>query len=210
MSCVSLQSLPPRSQSAGMNGPMFSMANMMPGNNMPPKNSMMGGPGSDPMTSVAQWVQQQNENLQEGPDFSQAQMNPGNFSPPGITGPGGSYSCASDMPPMSQSSWMGPNGPEGVPSPSDFGSMMGGGGPPGRFMPGGPQNALLQQQKVPNENLTVATERRTAGEDAQNSSDALPRTGWPTQQRRSYARRSSWSHDAYGAERTWSAWANGS
>ena len=133
----------------------------MPGPGMTPNGPQgphgpHGPPGMKPgpdnsMNTVAQWVQQQNDNLQQqGVNFSPTSGNPP-FSPTGQNfGPGG---------PSPSGPWPAGQGPppQGMQSPEFM--MEGGPGFPGgqqgfnMMNAGGPSNNLLQN-KVPNENLT--------------------------------------------------------
>ena len=119
------------------------------------------------MSSVAQWVQQQNQNLeQQGANFSSPnQMNLG-FSPPGSSG--------NMMPPNMRPGWPPGQMPPGMRSPNSFGPGMAQGGPgghpgfmarmggclpPGHVLANLPHPNLLHN-KVPNENLTPEQRQR--------------------------------------------------
>ena len=117
------------------------------GSGMPPRtaaNTRMLE-GNNPMTSVAQWVQQQNASMHLGPGPGHSPP----FSP-------NSFSQAGGMPPPNSGmGWQGPVGHQpggpGMGPSSEFDMMM-----EGQFMnnmPPGSQGNLLQN-KVPNENLT--------------------------------------------------------
>ena len=126
--------------------------------------SVMASKGSpmpvagDSMSSVAQWVQQQNANLEQGnfsspPNPHQLQSHHDNFSPPSV-----SFPPNPNLPPNPNGPW--PDGalpPHDVTSPDGMNSQMPP-GPPTSF-PGGapgmcPPSSNLSVNKVPNENLT--------------------------------------------------------
>ena len=124
------------------------------------------------MSSVAQWVQQQNQNLeQQGANFSSPnQMNLG-FSPSGSSG--------NMMPQNMRPGWPPGQMPPGMRSPNSFGPGMAPGGPGGHPIQGHPgfmarmggclppghvlanlPHPNLLHNKVPNENLTPEQRQR--------------------------------------------------
>ena len=115
-----------------------------------PHGMKQGGPDNS-MNTVAQWVQQQNDNLQQqGVNFSPNSGNPP-FSPTGQNFGHGGPSPLGPWP-----SGQGPP-PQGMHSPEFMIEQNGPGFPEGRpgfnlMVGGGPSNLL--QNKVPNENLT--------------------------------------------------------
>ena len=165
--------------------PLYSMSNMRPPNANAIKSQAMMGQNnmSSAMDNVAEWVQQQNQNLQtqnfspnNGPQPGQMGPVPANnmnFSPnqnmpPNMGGPPGNYPPGNNPgmgPQWNPSSQSGPM--PGMNSPPDLASFMGpgpGGGPGGMGfdpmqdlpnMPNMPNmRTNLSHDKVPNENLT--------------------------------------------------------
>ena len=115
-------------------------------------------PSNDSMSSVAQWVQQQNANLEQGaisspPNPHMPQSHPDSFSPPAV-----SFPPNPNVPHNPNAPW--PDGampPHDVTSPDGINFPPNGPptsfpGGPGAMGPNGPNN--LSVNKVPNENLT--------------------------------------------------------
>ncbi|KAK3604620.1 hypothetical protein CHS0354_028977 [Potamilus streckersoni] len=124
-----LQKNPPKMRGSGM--PMYNMSNMRNNKMDPMNNQVIGGFGPSSANSVAQWVQQQNQNLQEQgyhiPSFPGNSPNSGMMYGP--QNPGGNFPMLPDGS-FFDPDMIGLNGPMGYP------------------------NMNLLQNKVPNENLT--------------------------------------------------------
>ena len=128
----------------------------------------MAGPGEPDMSSVEQWVQQQNNNLQQGSYQQMGLQQMNNFGGAGgMPPPGNPYLQASQGMPSWPPESISPHGLSpadeflsgppmvgpGASHPLNNQTGFGHGGPPPHMMPGGP-HINLQQNKVPNENLT--------------------------------------------------------